>query len=1449
MLVLIPAVQTRIVSYLTNQLSEEFNTEISVGKVYIKPFSSVILKNVLVKDQQNDTLMFVESLTSHIDSVYFRDKRIYLSSLSIKKPHINIYQQDSLFNYQFLFRKKIQTDTIANLWRFGVKSVNLTKGDVVYKKTKKDPILIKGVDVVLSEIHKDSVFSLRLDELRLTEKGGFIVQGASGLISAGKENLTLSQMQLKTYNSRIDLDSLFIHYNNSKQGPEKLEQFYIGLKPSYISHRDLGLFVDLKQLGNLPFNISGEAYGSIKNIKGRNVRFDFGAESSISTSFDINGLPNINETFLYLNIKDLYTTPADLRYIMAYDKVMAYQLPKSLDNLGNIHYKGSLTGFLSDIVAFGEFSTDLGSITTDIGLKVNDKQGLVFAGNLATSDFNVGGILGASERMDHLFMEVSIQGNRKSSESFYAFMDGVVDSLEINRYNYKNITLNGLFANNRFDGSFGVDDPNGKLAFNGKIDLSEEEPNFDFKAIIEGAKLDKLNLLPKIVDNELSMVLTSNFTGKDINDVIGYITVNNAEFISPEHNVRMDSLLLISVREGDEKHIVLQSDLMEGDLIGTYNFTYFRQIFIKHIQQYLPALENLLPQKEVRLRENDFTFSCRLKKMSELMNLLQPDLVVSDDGIVLGKFNSKENVLDLTVELGEFEYKELILVNPELQIASNDKNDLSIITRCKEVLLNESSLLQNFSLHNLLYNDSVQVNAYWNNWSEVNNSGSIHAAANIKSNTSGLYASINVEPSYVMVKDSIWEIQATRINYHPMGLSMRNFRIHHNNQELGINGFLHKTAEDGLEVHMQNIRLGDIVSAQNVEGLSLDGLLNGNVHVADFYRTPIVTSELKVADFVFNDDQIGDFYLNTDYMPAEKRLAINSKIQKGESQPLLGGGYVDMNTLAVDLNYKLDSLEIGFLNLYLKKIMQNLSGTASGGLAVQGKITEPELVGKVNINKAFFDVDLLQTTYSVSDSIIFKPHQIDFRSMTVRDRYGKEGSFNGVINHTGFHNMTYNLALLTNNMLVLDTRFKDNPIYYGTVFADGNMSITGRTDDLIIDISGQTKSNTLFYIPLTSDEVIEESNFIRFAKPKLDQNEAIDEVPEEDYLTDFSGMTVTMDLDITPDAQTQVIFDSKIGDILKGSGNGNLQIRMDKEGGVNFFGDFSFVEGDYLFTLQNVLNKRFIINQGSKIRWDGDPYDAKIDLNATYKLKASLYDLVRSTITDEQMLQDYSRRIPVHCNLLLNDRLMKPNIKFQIETPSAQKNNQDVIDAYINTEEELNRQVLSLLVLNRFFTDDNLSNTVSDGNRSTGNNAALVTTSEMLSNQLSHWLSQISSDFDIGVSYRPGEEGISNDEIEVALSTQVFNNRVTINGNVGYGQDNTRTSNLIGDFDVDVKLNQSGTLRGKAYTVTNNDIIYTESPTRQGVGISFKEEFDSVRELMRKYWRKFTGEGKKEDDE
>lgn len=335
-----------------------------------------------------------------------------------------------------------------------------------------------------------------------------------------------------------------------------------------------------------------------------------------------------------------------------------------------------------------------------------------------------------------------------------------------------------------------------------------------------------------------------------------------------------------------------------------------------------------------------------------------------------------------------------------------------------------------------------------------------------------------------------------------------------------------------------------------------------------------------------------------------------------------------------------------------------------------------------------------------------------------------------------------------------------------------------------------------------------------------------------------------MDIEVTPDAEVQIIFDERIGDILKSTGAGNIQIRIDRQGNIRFFGDYTIQQGEYLFSLQNLINKRFDINQGGTVKWQGSPYNAEIDITAVYKLRASLSDLIDPVMGSETgSSQDLQRRVLIHTNLILGDMLQQPSIRFGLEMPTLDESREALVLDYISSEEELNRQVLSLLLLNRFYTPEHLRMSGNSNGRS--ENAALVTTTEMLSSQISRWFSTISNDVDVGFAYRPSDN-ITSEEFELALSTQVFNNRVTINGNVGYGKYQANTSKMVGDFDMDVKLNPSGTLRARAYTRSNEDLIYETSPTTQGIGLSFKEEFNDFRELLKKYWNALAG--KREDE-
>lgn len=503
-------------------------------------------------------------------------------------------------------------------------------------------------------------------------------------------------------------------------------------------------------------------------------------------------------------------------------------------------------------------------------------------------------------------------------------------------------------------------------------------------------------------------------------------------------------------------------------------------------------------------------------------------------------------------------------------------------------------------------------------------------------------------------------------------------------------------------------------------------------------------------------------------------------------------------------------------------------------MAVKGTFRNPEFNGLMNMEKAALTIDYLKTRYNFTSDVYIENNSIVFKEVSVSDPQKNKALTSGNVTFGPKKSITYSFNIRPNKFLALNTTGKDNEQFYGTAFMTGAININGGNGTIAIDISGRTEKNTKINIPITKSDKIVESDFITF----VSKENKIVAAEKPDIIHTLSGFRLNFDLQVTQDAETQLIFDSTIGDLIRAKGDGDLKMEIDKNGNFNMFGEYSIEEGDYLFTLGNILNKKFEIKRGGRIIWNGSPYNANIDLEAVYNFRAPLTNLFPTDSSDY-----YRKRIPVECQIYMSQSLKNPDVKFNIDLPTSDEETKNRVRAVINTQEKLNKQFLSLLFINNFIYDE--PDQTNFGIAEYGAGSATTTTTELLSNQLSHWLSQISDEWDIGINYRPGDE-ISKDQVDVALSTQLLNDRVTLNGNVGYGGQTEQASNIVGDFNVDVKLNKSGKLRVKAFNKANDKLIYEESPYTQGVGIFYREEFNSLSELLNRFWKRLTG--KKEEE-
>ncbi|HEX7412681.1 MAG TPA: translocation/assembly module TamB domain-containing protein, partial [Bacteroidia bacterium] len=483
--------------------------------------------------------------------------------------------------------------------------------------------------------------------------------------------------------------------------------------------------------------------------------------------------------------------------------------------------------------------------------------------------------------------------------------------------------------------------------------------------------------------------------------------------------------------------------------------------------------------------------------------------------------------------------------------------------------------------------------------------------------------------------------------------------------------------------------------------------------------------------------------------------------------------------------------------------------------------------------------DYTNTSYEAKGKIQLSPGQIEFQNIILTDVTKNTATVYGNIFHDNFSNLKLDFDINFQKFMLLNTTNLQNNIYYGKAFCSGNMGLYGPPESLTFEINAKTEKGTQFIIPLAGTQEMNDISYISFIK--------IDSTTKNNMpKNNLAGIKLSLNLEATPDAEVQIILDERGGDGIKARGKGNISMNINTLGNFEMFGVYTITEGSYLFTLQKVINKKFEIDDGSTIRWNGDPYDGDINATATYKQRASLAPFFPETTTESSTSTstsssstssgDNNKRYPVNCKLYLKNKLMHPDITFGIDLPTVSEVTRSQVMGYINNEQELNRQVFSLLLLRSFVTPLQLTNT---GGVNAGN-AASNNATEMLSNQLNGMLSKFTKAFNVGFNYRPSS-ALSNEEMDVALSTQLFNDKLSLDGNFGMNNNQqAKTSTLIGDVNIDYRLSKDGRVHVKAFNRSND--LFQQSTLggmfTQGTGIYYRQEFNSMSDYLKQVFSK-----------
>ncbi len=1429
--------QNYLVHKATEILSDELRTKVQIASVDIPFFNKISLNGLYLEDRQGDTLLYANRLKAGFSIRQLFKNRLVCRNVELKEPHIYLsVDTNNVSNLQFLIDTFKSDKPSSSTMTYKIEDISII--DAVFRFDNHNfPRKANGFDarhvfvkdfstkLALHELNKES-FSFEIQKLRLKEQSGIELKDLVLSITANKRNATVSRLSLRMPQTDLSFDTIRISYDSITALKKNWKNilFDFKIKPSNITPVDLKAFSPLLEKFKEKLFISTNFKGSLSNMKIRNFSTSYDNSFLLNGDFEFSGLPNLQETFIYANIKNIETNKAKIQDLVSELKGEPFILPDQLKNLGKIQYKGKISGLMDNLVAYGTLHTNAGFLSVDIMIDfMSQFEGFEYSGKLQANKLRPYIVLGDSSSFKELSFNLASKGKVHMNGDFEGDVNGNISSINFRDYQYSNVSLKGNFNKKIFEGNIALDDPNAKFLFQGVVDVSKGNLSGEFSLNITHLNLNKLHLIKSYPDLGIACNIKTNFSAQNFDSQTTELLVDNVWLSNNDEKYFLKKIHLKSTVSDSTNIFTIDSHLMQGIIKGEHYFRDIKQSFGNMLGQYI---SQLTPKQKsgINPKANNFVFYFSNFNLNSLAEFFNIDFEVSPYSSIAGFYNDTDKKFRMEVSLPYLK-KGKIFVNNFYLLCNNNIDkaiDLFASTR-----LGKETKLQ---LESRIANDSVLVNLNWNNTDFV---GTLAAVSFLRQNNAGNpLLDINLIPTEMWIKNTEWNIHEGKILTDLKTVNISSFSVKSNDKYIDINGIASASIHDSLTVELRKIPLYSIMNLVGVNDPKMESEVSGKAVVYSALKEMMLNLNLDAKSFTFNNSLWGDVKAKSHWDQQDKVLYADFLISKtNDTVASLKGSY---RKDSLDFYVDARQLPLDFLRYYLDSSVKNISGTGTGKVRLFGSFKRFKMDGDVMVKNGQFDIDYLKTSYQFSDVVHLKPTEIRFDNIQVFDKNKNSGSVTGRITHNSFKDMRFNFNIACKNLMAMNTTAKDNPDFYGKIYATGTVQINGNSDQISFNINAKSEPNTRVVLPMQGSGNTTENSFIKYVS-----KDAV-VIPKEGIIKssskkkDSSAVSKTVlkmaiQLEATPDAAIVLIIDPFSGDSVRATGSGNLRMDYASNADMKLSGNYVVEKGSYVFSLQEVIRKPFIIKQGSSLNWSGNPSHPIVNINAIYTVPS----VSLANILDPSDLEGLSRSsVPVNCLLTLTGDLMQPNIKFDIEIPSEAEVERRV-KAVINTDELMNREILALLVTNQFYRPDYLAST-------SNSNFGMSLLASTLSGQLNNMLGQLGDKFNIGLNAQVTNDNVStNTEYDVAFQYQP-NNRLIITSNVGYHSNtattNSSSSNFTGDLDVEYKLTKSGKWRAKVYTHSADNNYYDtngDMKMTQGVGIMYREDFNKFSEVIR----------------
>ena len=1265
--------------------------------------------------------------------------------------------------------------------------------------------------------------------LSAAERSGLNIKKLESNMKFTPELMEFNNLDLITNRSRLR-DYFAMKYENFGEDFSSFIHsvtMVADFKESTLSSDDLAIFAPALKSWRRTFYIEGNAKGPLDNFSAKDMKIRSG-NSYVEGNIAMRGLPDINTTFIDFQSKQLRTNYAEMVSIIP--QLRNIETP-AISKLGAVSFKGNFTGFIRDFVAFGTFNTALGIVTADVNMKTPSGTPPAYSGNLLSPGFNIGAFL-RNPDLGNIALNTKVSGTGFNTNELSVKVDGKVNAFSFRGYNYQNLLINGDFNRKLFVGHFSIDDPNLKITnMDGALDLTAKSPGFKLQALVQRANFKQLGFS----SNNLSFSgnLDLNFTGKNIDNFLGDAQIYNAVLLKDSTKLSFDRLSVRSQLINGKKSLTLQSNEIDASIIGDFQIAEMPDAVKVLLAKYYPTYIQA-PRYIVKSRQN-FDFTVNTKNVDQYIKLLDPKLGGFNNANIAGSFNLQNYDLKLKATIPQFTYAGKTFTNTEI-FGTGTRDTLIADIAVEDIILSDSRHLPNTKLRVAANNDLSLIKL---NTSASQIFGDAELNATIQTLSDGI--KIHFFPSSFVINNKKWQLDKDgELTLRKDFFDASEVKFFHDDQEIILSTANTDNKEDThLLVQLKNLPIQDFAFLLPAKP-ALKGFITGAATVHDVLRKPIIEFAGRADSFELDGKYLGRVNLQTDANTATGEIAYKVNTDEKEYKFSATGSYnfKDSTGNSLRINLLADKMNIDILKPYLSTVFSDIRGIANGNILISNNNKDLSLTGDAIITGGNFKVAYTQVRYLFEKQLIrFGKGFIDLGTMLIKDTLGNEGTLSGKMYHKFFQEFSFeNMRFSSPKMLLLNTTKKDNSQFYGNVIGRATMTLNGDIANMKMNIEGEPSETDSSHIYLPTGDtkesnVIDYIEFIQFGS--LMDKEASGK--------DNSNLLVDMNFTANPSCKIDVILNEETGDIIKGEGNGQLKIRVGTKEPLSIRGRYDITKGDYTFNFQTFLKRPFTLSRGA-IVWNGDPLQAVIDMEAEYLAKNVDISSI-SSLSSGRRQEDL--RILSH----IKGSLQKPVINFEFVLPEKSEYNKDYyvvkrLADYKNDENEMNKQVASLLLFNRFI----------DNNQAFINgNTTLSLATSTIGGVISAWLTSV-----LSKALQKATNGVVtpyldlNTSLNTSLNSQQVNRlqanvraglkfrfsqnlQLLIGGNLDYNNPVAQLYSkgiITPDISLEWLLTKDGSLRVVAFNRTTIDFT-TGQRNRSGLQLSYRKDVDRLGDIFR----------------